>query len=1224
MTIDNLYLNVDYKPASYRIVIGGSELTEFVSVNHTNAIQKVPTASIRIRGAVPPSVVFGARVTIDEGFVGAARQRVFTGTVLHPDNADATGKTIECQGMSAVLDNTYHKVVVTVDGSRTVPELIEDLLAASGAQHYAVNMPDWTAGAVVPQILSFQTYGEAITKLAEVNGGRWYETATGVIKVDPKDPIPGMGAWRTYFSMSLAGVTEGYPADVVSGRPRIRACGQVRKARDVKNQVWVRGAVLTQTNPDGSQSSVTLEERAYAPSPWVLNPDGSQAYNDELYSNEIIDTIAVAGAEAGRRVMVKNRLVTQVDIRIDGDPQVQSGVTVQVEDPSYSAVTGRWFVEAVATTLAAGRFETQLTLLGGPQSGGQIIVAPFANFLYNVEQEIMGDRPWDIVTFDGSPSIDPDGQIVSWTWSDNQTPPLVSGTGQTITVRIDPSVVVPPWEVTLAVVDNDGGTDTLTLTIPYEATAADVWIPSIFTALGTTASATPDGGITWNHQVIAGKTIISTGAKPADGVTFGVGAFGSADGLVYRTTDFCATAPTLVLTTPGGHPIEHIWWDINVVTRVWAITRNGLLYWSQDDGATWAVYDDLAAKFGLVSIRLARIGTPTAGGVWIFGGTGIGYPLICWDAALNHSWTGAVIGGELAADLAASGYPTDLYVTSAAAHDDGLAIILNSATHTPAIYFSASGALGDGSDWKRAVGDAGALAKTRGKWVELDLTTGHYALGFDDAAIYRMDVAAGVGTISAAPATFGTDRGNYALSLAWYENIDQSYLVATEDIGGAVDGTIYKTWDRFGTVAKVLPATGYSAAPAGARAKMIALGAPGQAAIGRLAIVHDAGGATTWDISYPDSAFSLWTNVALPATTTHERPRPICLTKDLWFVEDVGGFGDPTACSFGNRCNRELARSPDAGVTWAATVVGDETCNSYRGCTGDETNHFSRVAMDAGGRVWAARKRGTNTTHPIRVEIWYSDAQGATFTWHLAATLTNPGGVRYPLALLCHPTNQNIIALISHDPYPNTPGDSHVIVYMTENRGLSWTERGPTVASGDNFAMTGDGQASRFMMLPNGRIVIANRQNSSDQFTIHASDDKGDSWQLRWTDPNGGDIVLFTQGQWLNNGAHLVGLRVPTQNGLAGDMAVMESMTSGNGWTVRTVPNPTGYADNNWDAVYDPIDDVIYAQDGYFMVTHAVWRLRDATNGGVTWEDITANLAVPSSHWESIALIPRT
>lgn len=1186
MTLDNLYLNVDRKAVDYRIVIGGAELTEFVSVSYSHAIQKVPSATIRIRGDVPANVYFGAPVTIEEGFVGAARRRVFTGTVLHPDNGDATGKTIECQGMSACLDNSYHKVIITVDGSKTIPQLIADLLDDAGALDYVVNMPSWTAGAVTPQTLQFAAYGEAITKLAEVNGGRWCETPSGVIRVEPKDPIPSLTVWCTYFSMTLTGLTEGYPPGIATGRPRIRRCGQVRRAREVKNQVWVRGGVLTNTNPDGSQTSVTIEEHAYAPSPWVLNPDGSQAYNDELYSNEIIDTVAVAGAEAARRVAVKNVLLTQVNVDIDGDPRVQAGVTVGIEDPSYSAATGRWFVESLTTTLSAGRYQTSLSLLGGPEAGGQINTVPFANFVYAIEHEVIGDRMWAIVTLDGRPSIDPDGHIDRWCWTDNQTPMKATGCGEVLTVRVDPTGIVAPWDVTLTVMDDSGATDDLMLSIPYESTEPNAWLPAIFAALNVTASASPDGGITWNDQVIAGKTVISAAAKPADGSSCGIGVYGTADGCIYRTTDFCATAPTLVQAALSS-PIEHVWWDINVQTRVWAVTRDGKVYWSVDDGATWALYEDLAVLFGLATIRLARIGTPTAGGLWIFGGTGTGWPGIWWDANVDHHWTGATIGGELAADLATSGYPVDLYVAEAAARGDVLAIILNSATHTPPVYTSASGGLGDGTDWKRAVGDAGALAKSLGKWIELDLTVGSYVLGFDDNATYRMDVAAGVGTISAAPANFGTNKGNYVLSLAWYENIDGAYLIAAEDMTGTSAGTIYKTWNRFGNVAQVRPATGYPAAPALAKAKMFAFGAPRLAAQAQARILL-AGTCTApkrmaaWREGLANFSHTLFAT-ELGAC---DRLVPLALTSSLWFV-----LGFSNSATFSD-ANNKIVRTKNAGVAWAA-YTQPKSGNDY----------WQDFQLDAGGRLWGLTLDTAYGGSGGRAKVWYSLDEGDTWVGPVL-TVDGSGASQVKLfKLITHPTNQNIIIAFGYK-------------FVTSPRFLTWysLDRGATWAEGYNGTV-GDlrwAHEHRPIMLSNGRLLTLATEYPSgagEDARIYKSDDWGETWAVTFTFPQGAQKRI--RGLARNTLGTKV-FAIQTNTSPAPDVSLAYMSTDfGNTWQEfdDPIPLPDATYEYRGGVAYDEIEDALYALgEGNLAVnTNLVMKMSPVTVSG-SWADVSDTL----------------
>ena len=385
-----------------------------------------------------------------------------------------------------------------------------------------------------------------------------------------------------------------------------------------------------------------------------------------------------------------------------------------------------------------------------------------------------------------------------------------------------------------------------------------------------------------------------------------------------------------------------------------------------------------------------------------------------------------------------------------------------------------------------------------------------------------------------------------------------------------------------------------------------------------IALVHKViGGGSEWDISYPTVVGATnWTNSELPANVTHERPRPRCLTRLLWFVQNVGGFPGPMSKSFGRECNRQMARTKDGGATWDSIAVGDETCLTDHSPIPQEINHFARIARAVDGRLWASRDRGAFTSSPIRSEIYWSDDDGDTWTFSFD-NIGNPGNSNRPgIEILCHPTNKDVIALVSVDS--RLPGDP-VIIFHTLTRGASWIENQSL-----DFGHTGNGQASRHMMLPDGRIVIVNSPSTSAVTDIWTSDDKGLTWTLRYSDSAPDDeMILLTQGQWVS-GTHLVALRVPIQGGSSDEFAVVESIDGGDNWTVRTVPAPAGNTGNNWDAVYDPADDRIIAHNGNKTTNPRIWQLKNATNGGITWDDVTGDLTSPGTgpHWLGISLIP--
>jgi hypothetical protein len=1089
--VSNLYQNVDAKTATLRVIMGGALIADVLSAEWAFTFQRPPTANIRVRNPAPGAAVFGAAVTIDAGWNGLTA-RCFTGTVLNV-NADETGVTIECQGKSAVLENTFHKVTVSVDGSKTASQLVEELLAASGLTDYSVNLPAWTPGTVCPEDLEFQSYSEAITKIAEVDGGLWWELPTGTVRVEAIDPVPSATAWRVYFSGVLTALVESYPPGVASGRPRLRHIGQTQQTRDVKNQAWVRGCTYTQTNPDGTEVSIDVEGTALAGSPWVRMPDGSQGYNDLLFSNELIDTPVKAGTVAARLVTLYNRLLTQITAEVDGDPKVALGVTIGLEDPAYSRTTGNWFVGDYRTRIDSMQFVTDFTTLyGGPGSGFTVNICPFALFTYFTDLQVMGSQVWAIVTFDACGSVDPDGSIVLYSWTDNQTPHKVSGSGTDciFTQRVDPTGITGTWQVTLTVTDN--GTppcsDDITLPVSVDEGTGIVQVPALFVAFDAWFSASPDGGVTWNDQAApAGWGVVAVGCKPPDGEHYGYGVYGlsgttAAAGRLYRTTDYCATAPTCVLSGVDS-PFEHVWWDLNHPTDCWALAWDGELWRSQDDGAagSWLVYKDLNTLPWLVPtkgehVHGSRIATPAPEGVWVFGGQNIdwgaglvGWPLICWDANLDGNWAQAQVGGELLGDLGAGG-PTDLYVKEAASREaDELAILFNSATWLTGVYYTPN-VLGSGAGWKRA---SGLPAKSRGRWIAPDFAVGKFAFAYNDAVIYRGDVDPVTNrmAVTVAPAHLdtgpsGTDEPNHGLWIGafnwWMPGV---YLVAAQ--GPNYPGLVYKSWDRFATIGKLRPATGFEAAHAASKGKMIALSAATQTPAGGVShpymLIRD--GSTGVDrrlVRLVDGAWET-VNAAMPANN--------------WGLRYWGGGHMTHLVSDG------LPRySDDYGVIWSiSTAPTGVLYGPYIRCLGID-------ATPGSTRLWSIWRDNSSCTPSASRHycIAYSDDWGATwvlsFEENLHDNILNYFRTYYAIA--CHPSDPNKIFTVGRNLF-DAAGR------VTTNGGAIWTAWGgvpsntnvtchPSVAAPAQLAIWSVG----------GRMLITS--NIGDD--VSWSDDLGTTW----------------------------------------------------------------------------------------------------------------------------------
>ena len=205
--------------------------------------------------------------------------------------------------------------------------------------------------------------------------------------------------------------------------------------------------------------------------------------------------------------------------------------------------------------------------------------------------------------------------------------------------------------------------------------------------------------------------------------------YGTQGGALFVTSDLLATVPLQAMAAVSS-PIVDIEWDRVTTGRVWAITYDARVFVSNDYGQTWTLHSNL--RTGLPARFLNRIDSvfiSNALALRVFGGSGSGRPYMAWALAPSTTWTEFAQGGELAADLAGSAVDTSLYAADGASEvSTELAIILNSAAHTPAVYFT-SDAFGDGATWKRGTG---APAKSRGRWLDADLDRTRFA--FDPAA----------------------------------------------------------------------------------------------------------------------------------------------------------------------------------------------------------------------------------------------------------------------------------------------------------------------------------------------------------------------------------------------------------------------------------------------------------------------------------------------------------
>lgn len=640
-TLADLYEEVDSKVLTIRAVVDGISLPiPPRSAEWSFRRSVVPTLRFTISNPPPAFVVEGAKVNLFVGFDGLVAP-VFAGQI---ESVTLTheGCQVHCTGMSRALDIPYRRQVVTIDNtSATVA--VTSLLTAAGLTYYFVDLPAWQIGTPDVVSIEFQSYAEAVNLIAEVDGSPWWEMPDGQVRVELRDPIPAASWFREYFSGQLTGTTYSQPSEVTNAaaRPRIRGASLLKLLNLVRNRVTVRG----RTDPDVGDP---FEATAQALSPWVTTPP---TYIDFYLNNELLQSQTKVTETAVRHLGLQNRLQHQLQLSIDGDPEIFVGATVKVIDPNYTGISARFVVEGYTSRLADTDFSTTLDLRGGLGAGTTPQVAPVAAFIWKTDQslklnQVIPASAGIVFSFDGGPSKDFDGQIVSYAWSDTEGN---VGSGRFFTVAYNPATVTSVT-VTLTVTDNDGLTDSISRTITIEESSADDPLAAAVIAVAAEnwGLLSIDGGMTWIDKAAAADLLLS-GPVIAVSLNTGPGAWGFFPGL--------PTAPVedmrQVMFGAGFSDLSFSDDDLDSVVSLLAITVNHVRPRSVAGGVP-ALFD--VRSFGNIAPAFAPGQSPR---------------LYCWLAGLDGGQVGIYVcdqrdggdpmslnswgGGRL--DLAYNAYP---------------------------------------------------------------------------------------------------------------------------------------------------------------------------------------------------------------------------------------------------------------------------------------------------------------------------------------------------------------------------------------------------------------------------------------------------------------------------------------------------------------------------------------------------------------------------------------
>jgi len=1173
-SIADLYETVDAKRASHAVFIAGNPLSGVRSIDWAFTFGQVPTCTIVLANPPPAYVALFAPVQVLVGFNGLT-QTVFTGAVESVARKES-GAIIECVGKSRKLEVPYERIVVTLNNI-AANTAVTNLLAAAGITDYAANLPAWQIGTVVVQTLEFQTYGEAINKIAEVDGSPWYEMPSGQVRVEVKDPLPAPSAFRNYFSMVLTALVEAYPTGIVAGRPRLRTTEHRTYPREVKNRVFVRGAILETIGPEGESNSNEIETSCSALSPWVPNPPG---YADYIFQNELIDTTAKTAQVCSRYVILMNRLEARLSVAVDGDPQLFLGATERVEDPSYSGITGNWFLYGYSCHLDSSDFQSQLDLRGGgPAAGSTPLIDPFADFTWANQKvrQVAGAGLRVLVTFT-STSEDFDGSIVSWVWSDDQGN---SGTGPVVTFVYDPGAISSA-QVTLVVTDNDGLTDSITKTVNVvgDDTAeggGPILVPTIYCAAQNTAMCSDDGGLTWNDLTpgaagASGLFISVSGKKDlTDGSTVGI--FGTDAGELVRTTDLCVTG-AVVLTVPGGPDFLVVWKDEWVRHEWWAGTDDGRLYRSTDNGATWYLYRDFLDGF-----PIAGIGTPEAGGVWVYGGdTSVVDTLVRFDPDKTGTFFPLPISGALADAAIAAGAGN--YVKGAASKEvDELALIFSGGVD-PGIWYTFD--IWTSDAWAPGTG------------IDPGLLTGlTIAPGYDFAEF--------LGFFNNRDDYYATDGLTYAKRvnvlgvgivcnhLFWERRQKCVYL------GAATDGII-KTTDCGVTFGYQRPnAVVGTTWPAGAVGRQLSFEAfpveevnPGSPGLNVYAITSQAVGA--WDyLELAEGPAWVEPDAAPPADSWKIRSFGIPVGAGAWLMYHMVLGGTPK-------------RSTDRGATWANSATP----------SGGKTTCWD-IDRGADNRLWAIWGTGVTRGSPGDMGIFYSDDDGAT--WVLSLDLPNPN--TRPFGIACHPTDTTRVAATGWHA-----SSTAARIIVTINGGTSWVTN---VFSG-NLTDSDVSLMALWIAATGGdpdRLILCRVLGATATPTeLWYSDDDGVTWINAF---DGAFTSLWRQLLRCGSFGILFALLSAAGDGDDTHM-LLRSTDRGETWTY--VGTPVAMSDGSATfkgLAYDLATDTLFVS---LFLNERLYSLTPASSGGASdWTDRQYNIldfAADRMELKGICMVPKT
>jgi len=847
----------------------------------------------------------------------------------------------------------------------------------------------------------------------------------------------------------------------------------------VKKQMTVLGAVLSSTDIEGNVTQTQVYGESHIVSDDLV--EGDYHYFSGSYQNSLIQTDAKADAKAEQLRDKYYRVLQTIEIEVPFDPRIDLGTTIGIVDPLVTGLSGNWWIRAYHHTLNATSANTQISLFGGDQSGTTGVTEPRPDFIWKIEQELIGNAVMQVITYTAVVAS-PSSHITDYHWTDDYAGGAMDQHGQDmlkVTRSYDPAVATV-IHTTLEVTDDKGQVISITHTVDINSTTPGVYAPVISCAAGNTCMITITGGQDWIDtatpflETATVTAITYDPLAPNDPLIY---FFGTAEGNLYRTIDNNASLEA-VYSDVDADPITCIIPDIVRRGWLWATTSDRVLF-SMDFGATWTVHTDFndpANWFqhgaGHVNIGptdprpLNRIigSDPSVNRVWVMGGRGdvveswFGTHYIPDGNGVGTWWSEIAQGDGVGAEPRdPADTVTDSVVSNGASGDLGLMFkrIGGGAPSNPYIYSALFHPVGTAA-WDIGRG-AMIGVSTNGVGAESNnLQLKKFLALLDNKTAYVTPDGDGFWPIpDVLPGTAG-NRPHHLINVSAWQDI---FLSATDEgIAKTIDGGA--TWGFFRPMGTPIDTTW----PAGAIGYEVAFAYRGPAATSSFRLListYDIGGGTTatlmrngtgpWTKQSEDA--TAWPTVDLYSFPTltrifrtradHKTPDPRGVSNTIW---------------------ETLQYSNDYGINWIDTTV----------------LQCADITRAANGDLYALSGDGDQHVH----KVFRSVDDGDNWTMVKDDTTLFGGEFVDYRRIVADPINQDIVIAISYQ--------KSFMRTVAASTGGAWTITNPTFGGlGAYGAFDFERTNIELVIGQNGRYFVAYEHPAGNQILIDYNDNGG-------------------------------------------------------------------------------------------------------------------------------------